>query len=135
MEFLRKLADSLATFLRNYADWWGRAVTALCQEFDLDVPLGVSDLVGIILGSIVLVAFFRRLAWWDQKGDKPQPFPLKTTETPAEVLAKDREKQFTAMVRVVLFLLVAALVATSGFPGSTSIVILLMVLFFLAALR
>lgn len=135
MEFLRELAGSLATFLRSYADWWGRAVTALCQEFDLDVPLEVSDLVGIILGSIVFVAFFRRLAWWDRKGDKPQPFPLKTTETPAEVLAKDREKQFAAMVRVMVFLLVAALVATSGLPGSTGIVILLMLLFFLAALR
>lgn len=135
MEFLWELAGSLATFLRSYADWWGRAVTALCQEFDLNVPLEVSQLAGIILGSVVFVAFFRRLAWWDRKGDKPQPFPLKTAETPAEVLAKDREKQFAALVRVVVFLLAAALVATSGLPGSTSIVILLMLLFFLAALR
>lgn len=135
MEFLRELAGSLAIFLRNYADWWGRAVTALCREFDLDVPFQVSELIGIVLGSIVFVAFFRRLAWWDRRGDKPQPFPLKTTETPAEVLAKDREKQFAALVRVVVFLLVAGLVATSGLPGSTGIVILLMLLFFLAALR
>mgnify|MGYP000888014603 CR=1 FL=1 len=135
MEFLRELAGSLATFLRSYADWWGRAVTALCQEFDLDVPLEVSDFVGIILGSIVFVAFFRRLGWWDRKGDKPQPFPLKTTETPAEVLAKDREKQLAALVRVVLFLLLVALVATSSLPGSPGIVIVLMLLFFLAAWR
>ncbi len=135
MEFLRELAGSLATFLRSYADWWGRAVTALCQEFDLDVPLQVSDFVGIVLGSIFFVAFFRRLAWWDRKGDKPQPFPLKTAETPAEVLAKDREKQLTALVRVVLFLLAVALVTTSGLPGSSGIVVLLMFLVFLAFWR
>jgi hypothetical protein len=113
MEFLREVASSLLTFFQSYAEWWARAVGAVCREFGLDVPVSVSNFVGLVLGSIIFVAFFRRLAFWERKGDKPQPFPLKTTETPAEVLAKDRQKQLAAWLRVALFLLFLVLVVTS----------------------
>lgn len=115
MEELQWFLGQLADFLRSYMDLWGRGVAALSREFDLGMSPAIADTVGFGLGSIILVAFVRRLAKWDRKGDKPQPFPLKTAETPAEVMSKDFEKLLMLLLKVaILILVLVVFVSTRG---------------------
>ncbi len=113
MEFLRQILVQLVEFLRSYGAWWARAVGAVFREFGVSAPTTVSDIVGIALGGIFLLAFLRRLAWWDRKGDKPQPFPLKTTQTPNEVVAADMQKLLMVFLKIALFILFVVVVVTS----------------------
>ncbi len=111
MELVRDVVLRLAEFLRMYLDACARIVTAVSEEFSLGLPEAGATFVGSVLGSIVLFGFVRRLSKWDHKGDKPQPFPLKTAETPNEVVAKDVEKFLALLLRVSLFVLLLLVLA------------------------
>jgi hypothetical protein len=113
VDLLRQIAEQVIGFLQSYAEWWARAMTAVSEEFDFGMPEAVAQFIGVFIGFIVLAAFMRRLVRWDSKGDKPQPFPLKTTETPNEVVAKDREKLLMMLLRVTLFVLFVLAVVSS----------------------
>ena len=113
MDVLREVLTRLLEFLQSYAQWWARAVAAVSEEFGLGLAPGMPEIIGVVLGFLVLWAFLRRLTKWDPKGDKPQAFPLKTAETPNEVVAKDREKFLMMLLRITLFVLFIVVVVTS----------------------
>lgn len=113
MDLLREIFTRLASFLRSYAEWWARAIVAISDEFGFGLDPAVAQIIGVVIGFLVLFAFLRRLMKWDQKGNKPQSFPLKTAETPNEVVAKDREKFLLMVLRVVLFVLFIVVVLSS----------------------
>lgn len=113
MEVIQQILGQVLDLLRSYAQLWARAVGAISDEFGLGLAPEIANLVGIVLGFIILFAFIRRLTKWDPKGNTPQAFPLKTTETPNEVVAKDREKFLMMLLRVTLFVLFIVVVITS----------------------
>jgi L-lactate permease len=113
MDLLREILSRLLLFLQGYAQWWGRAVAAVSEEFDLGLAPEMAQIIGVVIGFLVLIAFVRRLTKWDPKGNQPQSFPLKTAETPNQVVAKDREKFLMMLLRVTLFVLLIVAVLTS----------------------
>lgn len=113
MEILREILLRLLDFLASYAQWWARAVEAISEEFGLGLTPLIVDLIGFVFGALVLLQFFRVLTNWNRRGNKPQPFPLKTTETPDEVVARDRQNFLLMVLRIVLFVLFVVAVGTS----------------------
>lgn len=111
MELVRDVVQRLVELLSWYLGLWGRGATALSGEFGLDLPAVFARFVGMFFGSVITYAFFRRVSKWDRKGDKPQPFPLKTAETPNEVVAKDTAKLLAVLLKVSLFVLLLLIVA------------------------
>ena len=113
MDLLMQVLGRLLDFFNRYLDLWVRGVAAVGREFDLNMSPAVTQLVGLTLGVLVFLAFVRRLTMWDRKGNKPQPFPIKTTETPDEVLAKDTEKLLGMLLKVALVILLVVVVGSS----------------------
>lgn len=112
MELLQEILGQLAALFRSYFEWWGRAVMALNREFEFNLSPPVTDVLGVLAGALVLYAFVNRVGKWERKGNKPQEFPLKTAQTPDQVVAQDRDKRLMALLKLSLFVLFLVVVAS-----------------------
>lgn len=108
MEMLRWFLEGLMGLIGDFMDLLGRAVGALASEFDLDLAPDLANLMGIVLGVLIIWGSATAMLKWDRKGSQPQAFPLKTEKTPNQVVAADWNGFLSMVIRVVLFTLLLA---------------------------
>ncbi len=110
MEELRWFLGGLLELVRAYVLGWARAGEVVGEEFGWALPPVVAQLIGVLFGVAILVAFMNRVFKWAPKGNQPQAFPLKTAETPAQIMSKDRDGFLGLLVKIVFLGVVLALI-------------------------
>lgn len=108
--FLRWFLNGVTGLVKAMVDLLARVAQGIGGEFDYDISDAEAQLLGMVLATLVLYAFGRRLFKWERKANQPQSFPIKTAETPAQVVAKDRDAFLALLVRLVLVMLAIAFV-------------------------
>lgn len=97
--------NGLADLLNFLVDVCARMAQGIGSAFDMNISDAESRLVGLLLTTVVIYAFLRRLLKWDRKANQPQSITLKTSDTPAQVVAKDRDAFLGLVFRLALLLL------------------------------
>jgi hypothetical protein len=98
MEQLRWFVDGLVDLFNRYIQVCQRIAAAVASEFQLDMAPQIADLLGSVLGVLVLVAFFRGVFRWDRHGHQPQAIHLYTAQTPNQVVSHDIADLFRIIV-------------------------------------
>lgn len=106
MEELRWFLGGLFRLVIAFLELCARCVGALSDEFGLGLPPPVIQIIGFLIGFLILYSAIVRLLAWKPKAFQPQPFPLKTADTPAQVVERDIANLGWLILRLIIVAIV-----------------------------